>query len=619
MAPARRPRHLFFLSTCGASLSLSRILTFITVLMLFAAPPLAAKPFHILGERLWNLSYTAYIENTAQQSENVEIMVTLPPSESPSQEVLSKKFPSPPIDIEKDGDGNEFATWAVSLKPGEKMLLGFSCKIRTRHVRWDGPLNELPESRRHRMVDLPPAGVANSPPPQAIIEAAKQIAGDERYPYYRALSLYDYLLSHYQFNPHEKKYGALEALGKKIIQCADAALLYAELTRASGIPSRFVGGIYVTPGKCDYNELHAWTEIMLPGCAWATVDPTLGRFNESQRLKCFMERRANYICLWKGILNPVRITGTQKGEKVSKTGATLTLRAEELRDTGSHHVKEPANDEIFDRMAPRPEGSPWLPSFTLAAYEHYAEGRRLEEEEKPERAMAEYCTAMNISPDFQAPLKGLLHLYSTGQKMEDIHEELKKKSQICSKDPLVWYGLGELERRAGNYGASAYAYDRAEKNGFANKELYFSKMCLYGRTKELRLFDGAFRSCIALNCRNLEAYRSALLFYQDLELWDRCLYVSARGEEKIPGASIFAGMEGFAYMSKGDLKKARHFIEKALVKDPSIGWYHCIYGWILLKEGDRRRAAREIEEGIARGKGVENPAFFRNLLKAHGI
>jgi hypothetical protein len=576
--------------------------------------PLCARPYHILDETLWRLSYLLYIENPASHPGKVELRVTFVPSENPSQEILCREFPSPPVGVEKDGDGNEIGIWKMDMLPAERRLMTFSCKVRTRHIRWDGPTARPPgepsETRRESAGGV--SGEGNSP--QTLRDTAQRIAGGEKYPYYRSLVLYDYLLSHYQFDAHEKKYGAAEALEKKIIQCADAALLYKELTRASGIPSRFVGGLYITPGKSDYNELHAWTEVLLPGFSWATVDPTLGRFNSSQRLRCFLERRANYIALWKGDHEPIEIRHGRNEKKSLKGGVTFTLRVEELGGTHAYAMKPEATMRAL-KVSP---GKSWKSAYDLAAYQHYSRGKSLEAEKAPQSAAAEYFAAMKLSPDYLEPVKALLRMDDSGQQREAIREGFEKKVLLCPGDPLAWYGRGELERRLDHYSASSDAFCRAEKNGFRSTDLYLSRISLYSRTKEIRPLENTLKSCLSLDSRNLEAYKKALLFFQDLELWDDCIYWASQGREKIPDSSIFPGIEGFALMGKGDLKKAQSSIEKAIAQEPSMGWYHCIYGWILLKQGDRARAKKEIEQGIALGRGVENPAFYRNLLKATG-
>jgi transglutaminase-like putative cysteine protease len=66
-----------------------------------------------------------------------------------------------------------------------------------------------------------------------------------------------------------------ETLARGEGSCRDVAVLMIEACRAQGLASRFVSGYHSVPGEYGH-DLHAWTEVYLPGGGWRGFDPTTG-------------------------------------------------------------------------------------------------------------------------------------------------------------------------------------------------------------------------------------------------------------------------------------------------------------------------------------------------------
>ena len=63
-------------------------------------------------------------------------------------------------------------------------------------------------------------------------------------------------------------------LSERVGSCRDLAILLMETCRCVGIPSRFVSGYQFMETPPEKYELHAWTEVYIPGFGWRGFDPS---------------------------------------------------------------------------------------------------------------------------------------------------------------------------------------------------------------------------------------------------------------------------------------------------------------------------------------------------------
>ncbi len=244
----------------------------------------------------------------------------------PYQYVLERSVSAQDFRTFEDEYGNLIAEFDLSgLPPGESARVEIHYKVKVNQLKYDLAQCEgnLPSSYTSSELYIE----SNNP---QIRSLAARLAQGKSTPCEQARAFYDYIGDNLVYTYNGRDWGAQAALGEMGADCSEYASLMAALSRAAGIPARYLEGVlFLEPETAALaRREHAWLEIYLPNIGWTPIDPTLGR-SLGMREKYFAANNLDHIVVTRG-RNPSALRGGSYYTHIYWPGPSAVIKIEDF-------------------------------------------------------------------------------------------------------------------------------------------------------------------------------------------------------------------------------------------------------------------------------------------------
>ncbi len=212
---------------------------------------------------------------------SLQVTMAIPENRDTQELLDTVSFGLAPARIAKDRWGQQVAIWQFKDVPAESFTdIRMSVPARIFSTRYFvypekvGTLSQIPRDIRINYL-ADESWYATSDP--VILNALKQVVGNEKNPYWMARKIYNYVIDRLTYELAGGWSKAPEVLKRGTGSCSEYSFVFVSMCRAAGIPARLAGSVVIRDDDASYdNVFHRWAEIYLPNYGWIPVDPSGG-------------------------------------------------------------------------------------------------------------------------------------------------------------------------------------------------------------------------------------------------------------------------------------------------------------------------------------------------------
>jgi transglutaminase-like putative cysteine protease len=242
----------------------------------------------------------------------------------PYQTVRSTEISPDNYELITDEYGNRYAEFDLSeMPPGAVVQIRLEYRIVVHELVYDLTecIGDMPDEFTQAELHVE----SNN---RQIIELSQELSEGRDTVCEQVRAFYDYVGNHLVYSYNGADWGAQASLGEMGADCTEYASLMMALSRAAGIPARYLEGLWAHGGttQTDAHTEHAWLEVYLPGVGWTPMDPTLGRSSVS-REEYFAHLPPDHIIVTVG-RNPSTLRGASYWTHLYWPGTSTRIRVE---------------------------------------------------------------------------------------------------------------------------------------------------------------------------------------------------------------------------------------------------------------------------------------------------
>jgi len=561
-----------------------------------APPPPALQPSPtssqgplLLEQVTWRLRWEIVYHNSGSKSASVRVEMPLPQDRGGWQTVRQLSLQPAPDRQVTDSFGNRLAVYEWSEVPAgasvraqvetvvERRGAAFCPDASQARSRGGGP---------SRFLVAEPGILADAP---VILQTAAAVVGDEHNPYYRLVRLYDFVrgLDYQLTRPSQDDH---ESLASRVVQCSDAAGLLVSLSRAAGIPARYVAGVFLRPETPELRIAHAWAEAWIEPFGWLPMDPTMGRFADTRNTRLGRLDPA-YVVAWEGRSSQGFVaTGAGPGE------VRLTLRhhLEAYRAPTDPVLPPPSLQGNRDLSAMLPRGR---------AMDLLKEGMA---QPDPQRRLDLYRQAQRLDPGSLALMRARVTSTPPGEPWARLDQELAARFS----SPVVHFGRGLMALEEGRWSEAERQLLVAGTDFAVQHALSDLYLRTCQPTRAARALEAATRQAVTFNLAN-----SAVALMADLGDHAGLARAAEEASQAFPGESDFLLARGQALFRMAQEDRALEVLREYRRARPGEGLADAVLGMLYLEQGQADRAAPLLRQGL-KGR-LEDPDrdFFSGVLR----